>query len=38
MSATPITDPTSDAAPAPRPPGLLPFDLVLALAGVAIMV
>ena len=38
MSATPITDPTSDTTPSPRPPGLLPFDLVLALSGIAIMV
>src|SRR3954471_1231473 len=38
MSATPITDPSSDVAPAPRMPGLLPFDPVLMLAAAGIMV
>lgn len=39
MSATPITDPSSaDTTPAPRPPGLFPFDPVLLIAGIGIMI
>ena len=38
MSTTAITDPGSDAPPTPRMPGLLPFDLVLALSTIALMV
>jgi cell division protein FtsW (lipid II flippase) len=38
LSTTAITDPGSEAAPTPRLPGLLPFDLVLALATIALMV
>jgi rod shape determining protein RodA len=38
LSATPITDPHAETGPAPRPPGLFPFDFVLALAGIGIMI
>jgi rod shape determining protein RodA len=38
LSTTAITDPGSDAPPTPRMPGLLPFDLVLALSTIALMV
>jgi rod shape determining protein RodA len=37
LSTTAITDPGSEAAPTPRLPGLLPFDLVLALATIGVM-
>jgi rod shape determining protein RodA len=37
LTTTAITDPGSEAAPTPRMPGLLPFDLVLALATIALM-
>ncbi len=37
MTSTAIHDAGSDAAPAPRLPGLLPFDAVLAIATIGIM-